>query len=69
MITRADIEDEVVYNFIKTLYDRKKEFMDIYAGAENYVNPEKLKYTTIPLHPGAVKFYKEKGLEKYIPQR
>jgi len=69
VITRADIEDEVVYNFIKTLYDRKKEFMDIYAGAENYVNPEKLKYTTIPLHPGAVKFYKEKGLEKYIPQR
>lgn len=69
VVTRADIEDEMVYNFIKTLYDRKKEFMDIYAGAENYVNPEKLQYTTIPLHPGAIKFYKERGLEKYIPQK
>jgi TRAP-type uncharacterized transport system substrate-binding protein len=41
--------------------------MEIYAGSENYVNPEKLKYITIPLHPGAVKFYKEIGLGKYLP--
>lgn len=67
VVTSADVEDEMVYNFIKTLYKQKKEFMEIYAGAENYVNPEKLKYITIPLHPGAVRFYKEVGLGKYLP--
>jgi TRAP transporter TAXI family solute receptor len=67
VVSRADVEDEMVYDFVKTLYDRKKEFMEIYAGSENYVNPEKLKYITIPLHPGAVKFYKEIGLGKYLP--
>ena len=67
VVTNADVEDEMVYNFIKTLYKQKKELMEIYAGAENYVNPEKLKYITIPLHPGAVRFYKEVGLGKYLP--
>lgn len=67
VVTSADVDDETVYNFIKTLYKQKKELIEMYAGAEDYVNPEKLKYVTIPLHPGAVKFYKEMGLTKYIP--
>lgn len=68
VITNADVEDEIVYNFLKTIYARKKELMEIYAGMDDYVDPERFKYITIPFHPAAIKFYKEMGLSKYLPK-
>ncbi|GHS98971.1 C4-dicarboxylate ABC transporter substrate-binding protein [Synergistales bacterium] len=62
---RANLPDEFVYNFLTALFDN----LDVIAGA--HVRGGDLSLATaldgmekIELHPGAVKFYKEKGLLK-----
>ncbi len=61
----ADLPEEVVYNIMKLLFDEKfDEFKKIHANLEKYFTLDKaLDGMPIPLHPGAVKFYQEKGIE------
>src|SRR5262249_18276975 len=55
--------DQVVYDTVKTLYEQDellKKFHIVLADwdRENFVSDR----ATVPYHPGAIKFYKEKGL-------
>lgn len=62
---RADLPDEFVYNFLTVIFAN----LDVIAGAHIRGGDLSLKSALdgmekIELHPGAVKFYKEKGLLK-----
>lgn len=63
--TGPQVSEETVYKFVKAVYDDQKRVQSIhpslaeFSGAEMIRNPMKL-----PLHPGAARFYKEKGLLK-----
>ena len=60
------VSDEVVYKYVKALAENEKRVQDIggslkssFATAKMSTNPAKL-----PYHPGALRYYKEKGLVK-----
>lgn len=64
---RSDIPDQDVYNILTKFYDNIDVLRDIHAQGKNIKLETALAGVSIPLHPGAVKYYKEKGME--IPAR
>lgn len=64
---RSDIPEEDVYNILTKFYENIDVLGDIHAQGKNIKLETALAGVSIPLHPGAVKYYKEKGLE--IPAR
>lgn len=61
----ADIPEDVVYNFVKAAYEQIDDLVATFAGAES-MKYENVKTLALPLHKGAYKYYKEKGVE--IPE-
>jgi len=62
LVTRADVSDDQAYQMTKQLF----EHLDALAAAHNAAKGIKVedaaKGLPIPLHPGAERYYKEKGL-------
>jgi TRAP transporter TAXI family solute receptor len=64
LIARDDLPDEIAYQVVKTLIEKRDELVRAYPAFAAFdpkqaATPEN---TGIPLHPGAIKYYKEKGL-------
>lgn len=60
---KADLPDDLVYDLTKTFYEKSGEIAAAHAAGK-YIKLEKaLDGITTPLHPGAVKYYKEKGIK------
>ena len=69
MMSHADVDAELVYNMLKTVYsDSGKEFLLSSAGGSSseMTFENALRTVTLPLHDGAVRFFKEEGVE--IPE-
>lgn len=64
-IVNAKVPDELVYRMVKTVIERNGDYQKIYREAAEFSkdNAVKLKHL-IPLHPGAEKYYREKGILK-----
>ena len=64
LICREDLSNELVYNMTKTLHDNQKDLVAAHSAAKDMKLQDALKGMTVPMHPGAEKFYKEKGIMK-----
>jgi TRAP transporter TAXI family solute receptor len=65
MICSKDLSDEVVYKILQLIYDDADNLKAIYASHPGAANIQLEKATNMLseyLHPGARKFYQEKGL-------
>jgi uncharacterized protein len=64
LIARDDLPDDVAYAIVKTLIEKREELVKAYPafGAFDPKEAAKPENNGIPLHPGAAKYYKEKGL-------
>ncbi|MEI0796834.1 TAXI family TRAP transporter solute-binding subunit [Brachyspira intermedia] len=56
-----NIPEDVVYNLVKTLFDKKADLATAHAKGEELNIEEAYKGISIPFHPGALKYYKELG--------
>ncbi len=65
MVTSAKKSDDEVYLFVKSVFDNLDEFKKLHPALAG-LQPEKMIKggLSAPLHPGAVKYYKEKGWMK-----
>jgi len=61
-IVSADTPDDTVYNVVKAVFDNFDEFKALHPALTG-LTPEKMVADGLsaPLHPGAAKYYKEKG--------
>lgn len=64
LIVNAEIKDDVVYNMTKALFDNQADLAAAHAKGKELNMEKASRGVSIPFHPGAVKFYKEKGLMK-----
>ena len=62
LVTSAKVSDDVVYNLVKATFDNFEEFKKLHPAFAS-LDPAKMVKDGLsaPLHPGAAKFYKEKG--------
>ena len=65
LVTTAKTPDDVVYNIVKATFDNFDEFKKLHPAFAN-LDPVKMVKdgNSAPLHPGALKYYKEKGWVK-----
>ena len=67
MICQSSLSTDLVYELVKALYEHNDYLLKIHPSA-SYTTPENaVKYSPIPLHPGTIKYLKEKGID--VPQR
>ncbi|MFN2342196.1 MAG: TAXI family TRAP transporter solute-binding subunit [Desulfonatronovibrio sp.] len=61
VVTNEDVSEEVVYDMVKTVFENLDELKNSHAAFRNLKVEEMLQGISAPLHPGAAKYYKEKG--------
>ncbi len=68
LIVHPEVSDDIVYKALQVMYDDREDLLKEHAVfyKVDFDNPLNGLYGA-PLHPGAVKFYREKGLE--IPEK
>jgi TRAP transporter TAXI family solute receptor len=63
MICQKSLDGDLVYNLVKALYEHNDYLKKIHPSAA-YTQPETaVKFSPIPLHPGTIRYIKEKGIE------
>ena len=62
MVARSDLPEDLVYKFTKAIFDDLKQFHEAHSAAKSLTLETALAGNPIPLHPGAARFYKEKGI-------
>ncbi len=62
LISSADVADDVVYVLVKAVFDNFDDFKKLHPAFANLKEAEMIKDgLSAPLHPGAEKYYKERG--------
>ena len=65
LVTTTDLSDDAVYKATKALLDNQTAFKGIHPNlANNFTLEKAVKGAPAPLHPGAVRYYREKGALK-----
>ncbi len=60
LIASSQLKEDVVYQLTKALFDNQAELASAHAKGAELSLPAAVKGVSIPFHPGAVKYYKEK---------
>ena len=63
-VTTVGMPDDVVYAITKEVFENLDEFKKLYPALEGLTRETMLEGLTAPIHPGALKYYKEAGLMK-----
>jgi len=64
LVANASLSDQVVYNIVKTFFDHRQDLINSHKEAENIkLENQKTAASPIPWHPGALKYFKEKGVK------
>ena len=64
IVTSADTPDSVVYTFTKEVMENLDTLKGLHPALAGLTQKGMLEGLTAPIHPGALKYYKEKGLIK-----
>ena len=64
LIAGNSLSDAMVYNLTKALFEYQADLASAHAKGKELNLQFAVKGVSIPFHPGAVKYYKEKGLMK-----
>lgn len=58
IVTSPEVDEEVVYSFVKSVFENEDKFRNSHDAVKDFTI-ESAHKDTIPLHPGAEKYYKE----------
>ncbi len=62
MTINRDIDDDLVYEITKALFENKNILAKVHKALASMAPENALMGIKVPLHPGAYRFYKEKGI-------
>src|SRR5947208_7998282 len=64
LVAHESMDDKTAYDIVKAVFDHKEELVRVHKEAENLkLENQKQEASPIPWHPGAVKYYSEKGIK------
>lgn len=62
-IAHKDVSDDVAYNIVKTVLENNPRMVQGHSAASETIAANVEKNTFLPFHPGALRYYKEKGIK------
>jgi len=66
LVTSVETDDNIVYAITKEVFDNFDEFKGLHPSYQVLTKISMLKGLSAPIHNGALKYYREKGLDKHI---
>ena len=63
LMVREDLDEELVYKLTKATYDYHNDLVAAHKAAKDTTLEHAMDGMTIPVHPGAAKYFKEKGIK------
>ncbi|WP_151447162.1 TAXI family TRAP transporter solute-binding subunit [Lacisediminimonas profundi] len=64
LVAHESMDDKTAYNIVKAVFDKKADIVAVHKEAENFkLENQKASASPIPYHPGAVKYFAEKGIK------
>jgi uncharacterized protein len=64
LVARSSLPEDLVYGFTKAVFDNLPQLHSAHAAARNLTLQTALVGMALPLHPGAERFFKEKGIAR-----
>ncbi|WP_272010797.1 TAXI family TRAP transporter solute-binding subunit [Roseovarius sp. ZX-A-9] len=61
--THADVSDDIIYAVTKALYENTETLGNVHPKGKEISLDKALESVSVPLHPGAEKYYTEKGIK------
>lgn len=62
LMVDQQLSDDIVYKVTKTLCEGEAELPKIHASMADFKCATAIKTTPVPVHPGALRYYKERGI-------
>lgn len=62
LVTRADLSADLVYEMTRLMFEKQGDLVSAHAAAKELSLADAVKGMPLPLHPGAEKYLKEKGI-------
>lgn len=66
LVTSINVEETVVYAITKEVFENLEDFKELHPAYQVLTKQSMLQGLTAPIHRGALKYYSEAGLDKYI---
>ncbi len=64
LVAHEKMDDKTAYNIVKTIFDKRADLIAVHKEAENFkLENQKASASPMPWHPGAVKYFAEKGIK------
>jgi TRAP transporter TAXI family solute receptor len=64
LIVHEKMSNQVAYNIVKTIFDKKADMVAVHKESLNFnYNYQTNDHSPIPYHPGAIKYFAEKGIK------
>jgi TRAP transporter TAXI family solute receptor len=64
LIAHQQMDEKTAYNIVKAIFDHRDELIRVHKEAENFkLENQKKEASPLPWHPGAVKYFSEKGVK------
>lgn len=64
VVASSDLPEQTAYTITKALFDNFDDFRKLHPAVANITKEQMLEGNTVPFHPGALKYFREKGLLK-----
>ena len=64
LVANEKMSNDVAYNVVKTMFEHKAEMVAVHKEAESFsLENQSNSASPIPFHPGAIKYFAEKGIK------
>ena len=64
LVAHESMDDKTAYNIVKALFDNRVDLVRVHAEAVNIkLENQKTEASSVPWHPGAIKYFAEKGIK------
>ncbi|GAB3701733.1 TAXI family TRAP transporter solute-binding subunit [Nocardiopsis oceani] len=63
LVVTGDFNEDQAYEITEAMYENIDEVIGVYAPGEEHLVPETIEHSPVPVHPGAVRYYEEQGVD------
>jgi len=64
LVANASMDETTAYNVVKTLFEKRSDMIAVHKESNNIkLENQKAEASPLPFHPGAVKYFAEKGIK------